>query len=136
MIKKEEDKIEYALKKVSILLSPDRAGFDLVIQKIINKKEIIKQGPIKSPYSYPVWFLQKRFILFKIAPATIAIALAIIVGMPEISGNSKNSLANEIIKDIEDDSLSLSIPNEEDELFEEIENSTFDELAKISFYEE
>ena len=42
MIKKEEDKIEYAFKKINIFLSPDRASFDLLIQKII-RGDIVKQ---------------------------------------------------------------------------------------------
>jgi hypothetical protein len=135
MIKKEEDKIEYALKKVSIFLSPDRASFDLFIQKII-RGGTTKQKAIKSPYSSPVWFLEKKFVLFKMAPATLVLAIAIFVGLPEITNNNEAGIATEIIKDLGNEEFSFSSTEEEDALFDEIENSDFDELASLSFYEE
>ena len=135
MIKKEEDKIEYAFKKINIFLSPDRASFDLLIQKII-RGDIVKQKAIKSPYSSPVWFLEKKFVLFKMAPATLVLAIAIFVGLPEITNNNEAGIATEIIKDLGNEEFSFSSTEEEDALFDEIENSDFDELASLSFYEE
>lgn len=135
MIKKEEDKIEYAFKKINIFLSPDRASFDLLIQKII-RGDIINQKAIKSPYSSPVWFLEKKFVLFKMAPATLVLAIAIFVGLPEITNNNETGIATEIIKDLGNEEFSFSSTEEEDALFDEIENSDFDELASLSFYEE
>lgn len=135
MINKEEDKIEYAFKKINIFLSPDRASFDLLIQKII-RSGATKPKAIKSPYSSPVWFLEKKFVLFKMAPATLVLAIAIFVGLPEITNNNEAGIATEIIKDLESEDFSFSSSEEEDALFNEIENSNFDELASINFYEE
>ena len=135
MIKKEEDKIEYAFKKINIFLSPDRDSFDLLIQKII-RSGATKPKAIKSPYSSPVWFLEKRFVLFKMAPATLVLAIAIFVGLPEITNNSETGITTEIIKDLGNEEFSFSSSEEEDALFNELENSDFDELASLNFYEE
>jgi hypothetical protein len=107
----------------------------LFIQKII-RGGTTKQKAIKSPYSSPVWFLERKFVLFKMAPATLVLAIAIFVGLPEITNNNQAGIASEIIKDLEGEEFSFSSSEEEDQLFDEIENSNFDELASLSFYEE
>lgn len=132
---KEENKIEYALKRVGVLLSPKKASFDLLIQKII-KSNRGSTSSIKSPYSSHFWFLEKRFVLFKMAPATLVLAIAIFVGLPEITNNNQSGIASEIIKDLESEEFSFSSSEEENQLFDEIENSNFNELESLSFYEE
>lgn len=114
MTKKEQDKIEYALKKASLLLSPERSSFDFLIKRIllIENDAEKKSLSIKSPYSSSVWFFNKRFIFLKMAPVTLVIALAVIIGAPEISNTRSGGLADEIIKDIENDQISFSSLNE------------------------
>ena len=70
------------------------------------------------------------------APATLVLAIAIFVGLPEITNNSETGITTEIIKDLGNEEFSFSSSEEEDALFNEIENSDFDELASLNFYEE
>lgn len=133
MIKKEKDTIEYAFKKINIILSPDRSDFELFIKQTFRNAS---EQKIKSPYSRGVWFLEKRFLAFKMTPALIVLAIAVFVGLPEITGNSEEKIATEIIKDLEGQDFSFDSNDAEKALFEEIENTSFNELSTINFYEE